>query len=311
MSGAQDWMKSIAAGKRPAGSIFIPLLEKLAPRVAGISYQQMSSDATAWANAIPQAARLVGTTALALGWDETLFAEACGVPLHWEKDQPLLAERAVSFNPRARSAGRLPAYLEAARRVCISSKPEGVCVLAISGVATLARQVFAGPASKHVIEQLKPLLVEVVETLCQGRPEFLVFMESGPALASEMTPELRRTYQTLKNIAVYYGVVPVLYLEGYVDLQPALERWAALKFGHLVLGADAAGQLPVPGLSEEWLSLGLPIDACDSAASCARITALEGIGEKRGAAVFFITPLHQEADIETLRGINEWLNRRG
>lgn len=310
MSGVQDWMKSVAAGRRPAGSIFIPMLEKLAPRVAGISYQQMSSNATAWANAIPQAARLVGTTALALGWDETLLAEACGVPLHWAEDRPQLAERAASFNPQVMSAGRLPAYLEAARRMCISSKPEGACVLAISGVATLARQVFASQPTKDAIEQLKPLLVEVVEALCQGRPEFMVFMEGGPALAGEMTPELRRVYQTLRNIAVYYGVMPVLHLEAYAEWQPAVERWAALKFDHLLLGANAAGQLPVPGAGAEWLSLGLPLDASDLEASRERIALLEGQQGDRGAALFFTTPLHQTVDIEVLRGIGALLGNR-
>ena len=309
MSGARDWLKQLAAGQRPAGNAFIPLLEKLAPRVAGISYRQMSSDATAWSNALSQAAQLVGSNALTLGWDDTLLAEACGVPLAWQQDRPQLGERAAGFNPQARSAGRLPAFLETAQRLCQTTKADGACVLALTGPATLARQVFAAAPDKPLLEQLKPLLVEVVEALCQGRPECLVFMESGAALAETVTPDpvtpdLRRSYNTLKNIAAYYGVMPMLHLDGYTDWQQAATHWAALKLEHLLLGADAAGQLPQPAALAGWQSLGWPLAAADLAASRARIAECGGMSLP---PQFFTTVLHQEVDIEALRGINAML----
>lgn len=310
MSGARGWLKSLAAGQRPAGYAFVPMLEKLAPRVAGISYQQMSSDATAWANALSQAAQLVGSNALTLGWDDTLLAEACGVPLAWQQDRPRLAERAANFNPQARSAGRMPALLETAQRICQTTKPDGACVLAVTGPATLARQVFAAPPDKPVLEQLKPLLVEVVEALCQGRPECLVFMENGAALASEVTPDLRRIYNTLKNIAAYYGVMAALHLDGYADWQQTATRWAALKLEHLLLGTDAAGHTPQPATLQGWQSLGVPLDAGNLAASTARIAQCEGTQENSAAAIFFTTPPQQETAIEALRGINELLGSR-
>lgn len=307
MSGARDWLKSLAAGQRPAGNAFIPMLEKLAPRVAGISYQQMSSDATAWANALSQAAQLVGSNALTLGWDDTLLAEACGVPLAWEQDRPRLAGRAASFNAQARSAGRMPVLLETAQRLCQTTKAEGACVLAVTGPATLARQVFAAQPDKPVLEQLKPLLVEVVEALCQGRPECLVFMESGAALACEVTPDLRRIYNTLKNIAAYYGVMAALHLDGYADWQQTATRWAALKLEHLLLGTDAAGHAPQPAALTGWSSLGWPLAAGDLAASKARITECAGMQETTAPPLFFITAPRQEADIEALRGISAML----
>lgn len=309
MSGARDWLKSLAAGQLPAGPAFIPLLEKLAPRVAGISYQQMSSDATAWSNALGQAAQLLGCNALTLGWDDTLLAEACGVPLEWLDDQPRLALRAEAFNPQARTAGRMPALLETAQRVCQTTKAEGACVLALTGPATLARQVFAAAADKPLLEQLKPVLVEVVEALCQGRPECLVFMESGAALAGDVTPDLRRIYNTLKNIATYYGVMPALYLDAYVGWQETAARWAALKLEHLLLGSDAAGDLPQPAALSGWQGLGWPLAAADLAASRARIAACAGM-QAAAPALFFTTALRQPADIEALRGISDMLGSR-
>ncbi|MBI5921727.1 MAG: hypothetical protein HY847_08730 [Betaproteobacteria bacterium] len=308
MIGARDWFKSVAAGQRPAGSAFMPLLEMIAPRVAGSTWQQMSSDPTAWSSALGQTAQLLGSSALTLGWDETLLAEACGVPLIWNEDRPQLGSRAEQFNTQAKSAGRLPALLETAQRLSQTARPERACVLAITGPATLARQVFAAKPEKPVLEQLKPVLVEVVEGLCQGRPECLVLRESGVSATGDVKPDLRRIYNTLKNIASYYGVMTALHLDGYADWQQDAARWTVLRIDHLLLGADAAGQLPQPACFEGWQSLGWPLSTSDAAASQARIEASTGSLDKNGVGVLFTTLPQAEPAIEALHGINAMLS---
>ena len=257
MAGAGNWLRSVVAGKRPAGRAILPLLERLAPRVAGVSYRVMTSDATAWAGALTQAARLVDTDALALGWEQTLLAEACGAALEWEADAPRLSGPAASFNAQAAAAGRMPAYLEAARRLC-QTRGEGACLLAVTGPATLARQVFGLEATKDLLEQLKPVLVAVVEELCKSRPDFIVFMESDPDSAAPLTPELRRSYGTLKNIAAYYGVASALYLDGCKEWGASTERWQQVKLEHLILGADSEQgleQLAASGAAASFFAL--------------------------------------------------------
>jgi hypothetical protein len=304
----RDWFKCVAGGQPPAGSAFMALLENIAPRVAGTSWQQMSSDPTAWSSALGQAAQLLGSTALTLGWDETLLAEACGVPLTWNEDKPLLGARAENFNAQAKAAGRLPVLLETAQRLCQTARPERACVLAITGPATLARQVFAAKPEKPLLDQLKPVLVDVVEGLCQGRPECLVFRESGASADGDVTPDLRRIYNTLRNIASYYGVMTALHLDGYADWQQDAARWTALKIDHLLLGADAAGKLPQPACCEGWQSLGWqslgwPLSVADAAASRARIEGAVGNLDKNGAAILFTTLPQEAPAIEALLGI--------
>jgi len=180
-------------------------------------------------------------------------------------------------------------------------------VLAITGPATLARQVFATRPEKALLEQLKPVFVDVVEALCQGRPECLVFRECGESARSEVTPDLRRIYNTLKNIASYYGVMTALHLDGYADWQQDAARWAALKIDHLLLGADAAGKLPRPAACEDWQSLGWPLSATDAVASKARVEAAAGCLDKSGAAILYTTLPQEEHAIDALRGINAML----
>lgn len=264
MLAAGEWLKAVAAGKSPAADAVVPLLETLGARVAGLSYRQMSGEATAWANALTQVARLVGSGALAVGWDPTLLAEACGAPIDWQDDEPRLNGPAPSLNGQAKSAGRLPAYLDAARRLCQTFGGEGACLLAVTGPATLARQVFAEAPAKEALSALKPVLVAVVEELCQGRPAFLCFMESGAAVAAGPTPELRRIYHTLKNIAAYYGVAPAIHLSGGADLPAALGQWQAVGLDHLILGADSReelGRLAQAGTAARFFTLRLGRDA--------------------------------------------------
>lgn len=317
MASARAWIGDLAAS-RPCSPVFIPLLEKLAPRINGVSFAAMSGDATSWANSLTQAARLIGADALAIGWDTTLMAEACGAPLRWEDDCPALNDYPVALNPAAKTAGRLSSFLEATRRLCATAKPEGVCVVGLTGVATLASQVFAAGLTKGNLEKIKPFLVEVAEMVCQARPEMLVFVESGQATDGQLSPELRRAYNTLKNVTSYYGVVPALYLEGYRDLGAAAAQWTVVRLDHLFVGADADDVLPDPegviNAAAAWRSVGVPLRPENLDCVRGRIEAAAAASRNlaKGPSVFFTTAglVARDADVEALRGVNEIIRNR-
>ena len=293
---------------RATGVAFVPLLEEIAPRVDGGTRAETTADPTLWATSIERAAALVGADAVTIGWDESILAEACGVPIRWEDDRPVLGGPPPSLRPAAKASGRVPAFLETARRLAATARHERGCLVALPGPASLAERVLGPAVDRQSLAALKSILVGVAEAICQSRPDGLALVENGGLKVS--SPEIRRIYATLRNVADHYGVAMVLYVEGYEDLGSATATAASLKIGHLMVGPNHAGLSPDPAAvvraAADLASVAVPLPLRD--AETALLGALAALEAARSRpAVYFTTPgpIPRHSDIGLLREVGE------
>jgi hypothetical protein len=292
---------------RPA---FVPLIGGVLPRVAGIPLKELTADATLWANSLQKTVELFNFDGVVLGFDFSLMAEACGCGISWEGDRPVVSCPAVTVCQVPEENGRMQYALEAGRRVINVCGSDRACVVALTGPATLAAQLFGREQGSERAADCKGLLVRITEEFCRLRPDGLAFMEEGSLAMDEMNTAQRRIYNTLKNITGYYNIPAGLYLQGY---QPsALRQFANLNMDFYILGPTPAGGIPV--LSDLWemgahalgVGIGLPVDNLEKAREFIK----QGVdycraGEKRG---FFFTScgeVDRSIDLGLLRQVTE------
>ncbi len=295
------------SASRPA---FVPLIGGVLPRVAGISLKDLTADATLWANSLQKTVELFDFDGVVLGFDFSLMAEACGCEITWEEDRPHVSCPAVTVCQVPEENGRMQYALEAARRVISVCGSDRACIVALTGPATLAAQLFGREQGSERAADCKGLMVRITEEFCRLRPHGLAFMEEGALIAAEIHAAQRRLYNTLKNIAVYYNIPAGLYLQGYQS--GTLRPFENLKMDFYILGPSQSGSLPV--LSELWelgaqalgVGIGLPVDNLEQAREFIR----QGIdycrsGAKRG---FFFTScgeVDRSIDLGLLRQVTE------
>lgn len=314
MGRTRDWIQGLAAGARTQRPLaFIPVLDQVAPRVEGVSYQAMCSDATAWSSAAARTAKLIGTDAVTVGWDPTLMTEACGAPVRWEADQPTARIVEALADSTCWTSPRTEVFVESVKRLCSTVRPDGAVVVALTGPATLARLVFGDEeATPESLDRLKPFAVRLAEAVCQSRPDILVLMESGSSANLAVSPRLRRAYATLRNIASYYEAVSALHLDDYGSLSAACEQWAAVETELLFVGKSARGEIPAPHqvitAGRAWRGVGVPVSA-NGASEVQEIVAqtaqLMAGGEAPSVFCTTAGPVSPDADVAVLRGIGQ------
>jgi hypothetical protein len=309
MSSRLTFFDAIARGQRPAGAFLVPWLEDLAPRLEGRSHAELTADPTLWTNSLERLTKLVEADATAIGWDPSLLAAACGAPPRGEDDRSPSAVTMPAADAAAARSGRVPAFLETVRRLCATGRTERGCVVGVAGPAALAARLFGSAADGTSLTALKKILVEIVEAICQARPDALVLLETG-AVTQDAAPssELRRVYATLKNVAEHYGVAAAVCVEGFETIGAAAEWIAALRIDHWMLGADRQGRAPVAAdavaaaRGRRSLALPLPLDDVKTARASAE-AALAASAASDSAALYFTTagPVPRQTDVAILR----------
>lgn len=301
---------AIARGQPPAGVAFVPWLEELAPRLEGRARAQLTADPTLFTNSVERLTKLIDADAIAIGWDPSLLAEACGLPVHWEDDRPLVAGTAARLNVTARSAARVPAFLETVRRLCATGRAERGCLAGMAGPWSLATRLFGPVPDGSSLRALKTVLVEITEAICQARPDMLVLVETATGTQEPASAEPRRIYATLRNVADHYGVAAAACIEGFEDLSAAAAWLAALKIDHWMLGADSRGRVPDAAEAvraargRQSIAVSLPLGDVEEARASAE-AALAAARAPASAAVYFTTPgpAPRQTEIGVLRQV--------
>ncbi len=259
MAGGRDLFLKFLSGDPLPRAVYVPLLRGITARVGGVPYQELTSDATIWANSLAKTAELFDLDGVVAGFHFSLLAEACGCGLQWTGDRPVVGPPPEGPHPLPLEQGRLSDALEAARRIFEVTKSQRGCVAAVNGPLTLAARLFPGHEAEAGLAEIKQTLTPVYEEFCKIRPDVLLLMESGPLVTGEMRPTLKRLYFTLKKIAAYYDVASALYIQDYRPEQ--IEGMAGLKMDVYILGPDQTGGAPEPeaqwGLAEDSLGIGL------------------------------------------------------
>ena len=88
MAGGREVFLNALQGRPADRPAFLPLVNRLAAKLAGCSLQEMQSDAGLWTGGLTAAAKLLGADALAVAYDPTLTAEGLGAPIAWKNGLP-------------------------------------------------------------------------------------------------------------------------------------------------------------------------------------------------------------------------------
>ena len=287
---------------------FVPFIRGLLSRVAGIPFQELTSDATLWTSALQKTADLFDLDGVVVGFDFSLMAEACGCELTWEGDRPRGLKPAVEVCHTPQGQGRIKHSLEAANRLFKVCQNKRACLIALTGPVTLAVQVYGQEQGPDCMADLKQLIVQVTETLCQIRPDAVLFMEEAPLALAEVNLLHRRIYNTLKNIAGHYTVPVGLYLEGYQH--QTVKQFAKLKMDYYVLGPAADSGMPVLadlfalGGVSSGVGIGLPLDDLEKSREIIK----QGSDYYRtgnGPGIFFTShgPVTRDVDLDLLHQV--------
>lgn len=292
VSGREIFLKFLSGEPLPRPP-YVPLLRGITARVGGVPHQELTSDATLWANSLAKTADLLDLDGVVAGFHFSLLAEACGCGLNWVNDRPVMGPPPQAPHPLPLEQGRLAEALEATRRIFEVAKSQRGCVAAVNGPLTLAGQLFEADQAEEGLKDLKQSLVEVYEEFCKIRPDVLLFMESGPLATGQVRPALKRLYFTLKKIASYYDIATALYIQDYDPEQ--VRDLAALKMDVYILGPDQDGQPPRPeaqwSLAEGVLGIGLGLPP-DDPEHCQKVLAEGGrLFSDQPERKFFFTSL--------------------
>ena len=289
---------------------FVPFIRGVLSRVAGLPFQQLTSDPTLLTSALQKTTDLFDLDGVIVGFDFSLMAEASGCELTWEGDRPEGINPAVEVCQTPHEHGRVKHSLEAANRLFKVCQNNRACLIALTGPVTLATQVYGQEQGPDRMSDLKQLIVQVTEILCQVRPDAVLFMEEAPLALAEVNLSHRRIYNTLKNITAHYAIPAGLYLEGYQHQK--LNQFAKLKMDYYVLGPAADSGMPV--LSELFnlgegslgVGIGLPLNDLEKT----RETIKQGIDLYRagGGPGFFFTghgPVTRDVELDLLHQITK------
>lgn len=289
---------------RPA---FVPLVQGLVARTEGLLRQTLTIDPTLWANSLMKATELFDFDAVVAGYDFSLLAEACGCAISWENDRPVVCGLPKALNECPETCGSLQCALEATRRVFDNCRKERGCVAALTGPATLARQLFDDEESTG-IANVKAHIVPLLEAYCETRPDAIILMENQPLGEGKLSIKHRKIYNTIKNITSYFGIPAGLYMEKY--LPEGVQEYSALQMDFYILGQAENAMAPSISVLEELSSAslgfgwGLPLGDVETAGQM-----IEQGGKLQatsGSSRFFFTslgPLTREVDLDVLHAM--------
>lgn len=248
MSGSSKALvRALLRGEAPARVPFIPWVCRFAARLEQLPAAAMLADAGLLSRALLNAQRLFGYDAICNVFDPSLEAEACGCALRWPEGEgaaevvsyPLAAGQRLDVEG-VEARGRLPAVLEATRRLVAVAGAEVAVIGVITGPVALARRL-AGEGLPSALDGGSPQAAEAV------------------ALAGRVGQKLCRAYGELGVDAVVIAddALGRLRQEGVAAAAPALRSIA-----NVARFYDAATLLLAPhcGAGEAASLLNLPVD---------------------------------------------------
>ena len=224
---------------------FIPWICSFAAQLEQTSVEAMLSDAGLLSRALLNAQKLFGYDAIVNVFDPSLEAEACGCEINWSEGGAL--PRVVS-HPLSEGAaiedldisniekqGRLPAILEATKRLNIIRGKEVAIVGLITGPLTLARhlkgETFVTDLSQSNEEAIKVITLagnvglKLCRSYCELGVDVVVIAEE---MLGQIHPDLCQVVdaplRSIRNVARFYDVHSLILSKGCVDghIEPIL-----------------------------------------------------------------------------------------
>lgn len=272
-----NYFHVISQGGMPARPVWLPFLEALAAQVEGCTLSELLADATRWANALPRVAKLVDAKVIAVGFVDGFCLDAFA---HTPQE------------PWCHDSAK--ALLECVSRLTETIRPELELAVALPGPARICRSLGLA-MDRASMERIKPVLVKLLEMICERRPDLVVLDETNDGDASLAAVDYRRICNTLKNVTEYFGIPLGLRVSGYADAAAAIQTLRSLRLDHLLLGRPGVGIFSTADAlaavdGQGWQSLGLPFESGDETVDL----------PQQGTPCYWCSPT-QETDLELAR----------
>lgn len=237
-------MRNLFSG-RPVDAV--PMLFPLIPlgaKIMQVPASTIASDPALAVQCALQIKQLLAPTGIVL-YDPFTVSQACSSCL----------QAGTSLPETARLAGHIPLVLETTQRLSATLGKEIAVFAAIPGPVGLVQSMADAVdvkdterllAEREIMDSLCRLLIDLAKEFMESRADGLVVVENINYFAG---PELPAFYSqfltTVGNLADYYGIPLVIYLQGQDDIGRLPMAFNNLAFkGILFDGSAASGLLP-------------------------------------------------------------------
>ena len=212
---------------------FMPWVCIHAARLEQLSVPKMLNDPLLLARALENAQKLYGYDMVVNIFDSTIEAEACGCPIKWTSDKELpsveghhpidnLSEGDIS---NIKNKGRLPAVIEATKRLKITLGRTVAIASVVTGPFTLASHLKGHNViddldndpepAKNIVELAGKVCLEVCKSYCELELDLIVLAESVmPRLPTRYLPFALSVLKPVVNVIRFYNSLPLLLANG-------------------------------------------------------------------------------------------------
>jgi hypothetical protein len=253
--------------------VFIPFVYSLAAKLAQLSLEEMTSDASYYTHSLEDAFELFQYDGIINNFDSSIETALCGCELEWPDDHaPPKVTGCPQMEPDnviPESNNRIQVLLETTKRITMSRGKDVAVIGILTGPCSLVKAL-TGVNNNEIgsmIPKAGSLLVKLVKSLCELRVDAVFFRED--LLDNAYCDELlayRKTYAdvygTLFNLVRYYNCSPVIIVKNMM-LDFISELYEMMRPGGLVLLGKKVSPDEMTYLHELFgslkIALGLPL----------------------------------------------------
>jgi uroporphyrinogen-III decarboxylase len=207
--------RMLARSGRAQPGLFAPLVLAQAAEIEALALAEFLTNPTKLAKGLAALHQALGTDAITTAGDDGLLAEALGAELDWSTYPPGVVGHPLGIGKGA-SSERVDAAVEATARLAATAPGDPVLVAALTGPATLARQVagdgFAAldaAEATSVVEELGALVLEVLKRFLEAGTNLVVVVEDAAPPAG-VTEGWRSAVTPLVNVTRFHQAAPVM-----------------------------------------------------------------------------------------------------
>lgn len=239
---------------------FLPIVHSSAAQLEQISIRDLFASPDALARTMWNAQKLFGYDWVVIFIDPTLEAEACGCPIEWQGERPVVAGHPFAGQKQTiehdlgdlEKKGRLPVILEAIKRLSLTSGRNVALAVTMNGPLTLAQHL-SGRANpirdEDDLETIRvhldfaaKVMARLVRAYCELRPDVVVVAEPllrdmETAAVQHVSPFLRPVW----NVVRFYSAYSIIHTDCH-----SRDRYRALA------NLGAHGVVGTPSVVSDW-----------------------------------------------------------
>jgi hypothetical protein len=255
--------------------VFIPFVYSLAAKLAQLSLEEMTSNASYYTHSLEDAFELFQYDGIVNNFDSSIEAALCGCELEWPDDhnppKVIGCPQLEPDNVNPEGSKRVQILLETTKRITMSKGRDVAVIGILTGPCSLV-QALTGDNTDE-IESIVPkagsLLIKLVKSLCEIRIDAVFFRED--LLDSSYRDELRAhrmsytdVYGTLFHLVKYHNSFPAIILKNMnldfiSELHDMIQPDGLVLLGKKVSPDDMAYLHELSGSLKIALGLPLPV----------------------------------------------------